>query len=142
MISVNFAHLCDTAIVGQDGRLSVIGIFDRIGVFSLPAVHARMVLAFQLEAKPAEMGNSFDIVVNCMDEDGKKVFEVKGNMKTEVAPGHTLRPTEHPKLNQVIQIGQMALQRAGSYDINILINGELRHTVSFDVVVVPQAPVG
>jgi hypothetical protein len=140
MVDVIFAHLCDTAIVGQDGKLSIIGIFDRIYAVSLPAVHDRLVLAFQIGPSYADIGSTFEVAVHCVDQDGQKVFEVKGNLKTEVAPGRTVRPGEKQRISQIIQVRNLQLQKAGSHDVNILINGEHRHTVSFDVVVLPPAP--
>lgn len=140
VVKVNFAHLCDTAIVAQDGKLSIIGIFDRLFVLGLPAMHDRLVLAFQVEPSYADIGGSFEIAVSCVDQDGQKAFEVKGSMKTEVAAGQAVRPSEHPKVNQVIQVARLQLRKAGPYDVNILINGELRKTVQFEVVVLAQAP--
>lgn len=41
---VRLATLCDHAMVGQDGKVSLVGIFRNISVSRLPAQHPRMFL--------------------------------------------------------------------------------------------------
>jgi uncharacterized protein DUF6941 len=41
---VRIAALCDHALVGQDGKVSMVGIFRNISVSGLPAQHPRMYL--------------------------------------------------------------------------------------------------
>ena len=39
---IRLAALCDHALVGQDGKVSLMGIFRNISVSGLPAQHPRM----------------------------------------------------------------------------------------------------
>ena len=41
---IRLAALCDHALVGQDGKVSLLGIFRNISVSGLPAQHPRMFL--------------------------------------------------------------------------------------------------
>ena len=43
--------LCDHALIGQDGKLSLIGIFDHIGVVQLPAQHPRFFVVAVLQGE-------------------------------------------------------------------------------------------
>src|SRR5260221_14521676 len=51
---VRLAALCDHGLVGQDGKVSLVGIFRNISVSALPAEHPRMFLVaiLSLEAGP------------------------------------------------------------------------------------------
>ncbi len=44
MAELRLATLCDHALVGQDGKVSLLGIFRNISVSGLPAQHPRMYL--------------------------------------------------------------------------------------------------
>src|SRR5437870_1213864 len=108
-MKVNFAHLCDYAIVSQEGKLSVLGIFDNVHAGQLPAIHQKMVLAFQIVPHPSEVGNSFEVCVQCVDQDGGKLFELKGTMKTAIAPGATMKPGDRPRFSQVMEIAMLKI---------------------------------
>ena len=41
---IRLAALCDHAVVGQDGKVSILGVFRNISVTGLPAQHPRMFL--------------------------------------------------------------------------------------------------
>jgi hypothetical protein len=41
---IRLAALCDHALVGQDGKVSILGVFRNISVTGLPAQHPRMFL--------------------------------------------------------------------------------------------------
>jgi hypothetical protein len=41
---IRLGALCDHALVGQDGKVSLLGIFRNISVSGLPAQHPRMSL--------------------------------------------------------------------------------------------------
>ncbi len=40
-IKLNFIHVCENAIIANDGKISVIGVFNKIRVEGLPAAHPR-----------------------------------------------------------------------------------------------------
>ncbi len=44
--------LCDHSIFAQDGKFSIIGIFDKIFVTKLPATHPKMVVASIISGDP------------------------------------------------------------------------------------------
>ena len=50
---VKLAVLADYANVTSDGKLNILGIFDRMNVLNLPAVHPQMNLVLRLEAHRA-----------------------------------------------------------------------------------------
>ncbi len=42
---LNFAHICDLAFISNDGKLSIIGIFQTIQASTLPFLHPRITCA-------------------------------------------------------------------------------------------------
>lgn len=56
---VRLIALCDHALVGQDGKVSLVGIFRNISVSALPAQHPRM---FVVAVLGLEMGSHKVIV--------------------------------------------------------------------------------
>ena len=57
MVEVEYAHLCDFAFPGENGKPCVIGIFDVINVVDFPAVYDRFQIAVQLRGAPHEEVN-------------------------------------------------------------------------------------
>ena len=53
-MQVKLALLADYANVTAEGKLNILGIFDRINVVGVPAVHPQMHFILRLEAHPAE----------------------------------------------------------------------------------------
>jgi len=45
---LNFAHLCDSAFLSQEGKLNVIGIFKVINTAKLPIIHPKMTCVVNL----------------------------------------------------------------------------------------------
>ncbi len=90
--------LCDHALISQDGKLSLIGIFDHIGVMQLPAQHPRffVVAVLQGEAKQSQVhmelaapdGRSLMREAIAIDPDA--IAEGSGNLIAEI----TMLPLE------------------------------------------------
>src|SRR3972149_5788319 len=57
-MKLDFAVVCDYAIVDQYGKLSVLGIFQHIWVAQFPAVHPRLHLVMRLKGKRTAVGEN------------------------------------------------------------------------------------
>ena len=55
-MNVRLAVLADYANVTGDGKLNILGIFDRINLLQIPAVHPQMHLVLRIEAHPSGIG--------------------------------------------------------------------------------------
>lgn len=53
-LALSLGVLCDHALIGQDGKLSLIGIFDHIGVSQLPAQHPRFFVVVVLQGSSTD----------------------------------------------------------------------------------------
>jgi uncharacterized protein DUF6941 len=93
-MQINFAHLCDYASVSREGKLSVMGIFDKINAQQLPYTHPQAFLAFQIEINSAEAGRPFAIEIHCVDADGNEVFKNQGQGRWS---GRSAGPTTRPR---------------------------------------------
>ena len=76
-MNIALAVVCDHALIDQAGKLSVIGIFERIWVERFPAVHPRLHLVLRLKGRRTEIGDHpVRIVLN--DPDGREVLRSDG----------------------------------------------------------------
>lgn len=104
------AVLADEANVSQEGKLNLMGIFDRIAAAEFPVVHPKLVFAFRVEAEFADSGRVFPVRVSMVDEDGSALFEAAGEMMAPpVAPG------EYATANQLFSMVGVQFPRAGLY---------------------------
>lgn len=104
------AVLADEANVSQEGKLNLMGIFDRIAAAEFPVVHPKMVFAFRVEAEYADGGRSFPVRVSMEDEDGTALFDAAGEMTAPVVP-----PGEFSTSNQVFALVGVQFPRPGTY---------------------------
>jgi hypothetical protein len=104
------AVLADEANVSQEGKLNLMGIFDRIAAAEFPVAHPKLVFAFRVEAEFADSGRMFPVRVTMEDEDGAVLFEAAGEMMSPpVAPG------EYSTSNQIFSLVGLQFPRAGMY---------------------------
>jgi len=104
------AVLADEANVSQEGKLNLLGIFDRIAAAEFPVVHPKLVFAFRVEADFADSGKLIPVRVSMEDEEGKTHFEASGDMMApHVGPG------EYSTANQLFALVGVQFPRAGLY---------------------------
>lgn len=51
-LTVDLLALCDFALVSQEGKLSLVGMFDRMFVSQLPTTYARFFIVMAVSGKP------------------------------------------------------------------------------------------
>jgi hypothetical protein len=115
--------LCDHALVSQDGKLSLIGIFDRIAVPGLPIQHPRFFVVAVFDMAP---GNH-TVRVELLDPTGHSVLQEQG---VEI-------PVSVAGLGQsgnlVAELNMLPLEFAGRYDFNLYVGTERAGTISLTV---------
>jgi hypothetical protein len=134
-MKIPMAFLADEANVSQEGKLNVLGIFDRIASTAFPTVHPRMVFAFRVQAEFADSQQPFPVRVRLMDEDGGVLFDANGDM---VAPA--VAPGEFSTANQVFTLVGVQFQQAGSYKFVVNLGDLPPHETPFAVVEAPAPP--
>ena len=127
-MEVAFALLADAANVSREGKLNVLGAFDRIYGSKFPLTWPRMVLVTRFVASAAEFGAEKSLEIVTLDADGKRLGGATGKMR--VPQGQSGRQL---KINHVLPMS-MTFPAPGEYSIEILVNGEPKATVPLEVV--------
>jgi hypothetical protein len=126
-MQVKLALLADYANVTAEGKLNILGIFDRISVNEIPAVHPQMHLILRLEAHPAERNRAHNVEIRLYDPDGQTVFEVKGDVVPQGVTGETIAT------NQILTLNNLQLSKSGGYNFVVFINNDLKSEVPLGV---------
>ncbi len=127
-MDIAFALLADAANISREGKLNILGAFDRIYGSKFPLTWPRMVLVTRFEASAAEYGSEKSLEIVTLDADGKRLGSASGKMK--IGTGQSGRQI---KINHVLPMG-MTFPTPGQYSIEILVNGEPKATVPLEVV--------
>ena len=109
-MKIPVALLADEANISQEGKLNILGAFDRIAAARYPTLHPRMVFVFRVHAEYADAGERFPTRVRLMDEDGATLFEANGEL---TAP--KLLPGEFTTANQLFSLVGVRFPRPGHY---------------------------
>jgi len=115
--------LCDHAMVSQDGKLSLIGIFDRIAVPGLPVQHPRFFVVAVFDMAPGD----YTVRVELIDPTGSNVLQDQGvEIPVSVA-------AVGQSGNLVAELNMLPLEFAGRYDFNLYVETQRVGTISLTV---------
>jgi hypothetical protein len=132
-MKVDLALLADYAEVTQrGGKLIVCGIFDRITLADLDAVHPHMALALKLICEPGEDPHHH-LTVRLVDPDGLDVVapmegevEVKGETEGEAS------------VNLILDLNLVKFANHGPHSFDIFVDGDLERQVPLTVEQLPS----
>jgi hypothetical protein len=111
VLTMRIGVLCDHALVGQDGKLSIIGIFDHIGVVQLPAQHPRFFVVAVLQGD----ATSSTVELELMAPDGRVLMRESIAVDPEmIAQGNG---------NLIAEVTMLPLDQVGRYDFRMLAGG-------------------
>jgi hypothetical protein len=133
-MQVRFALVADYAVISQENKLSILGIFDEINPPVLPFVMPQMFLCASLQGEASEAGREFTMEVLLWDSDGNQIIATERPFR--FAPAVRGR-TVH---NEVMGVAGLPFSRAGDYGFIIRVNGEERHRVTLHVNEPPRSP--
>jgi hypothetical protein len=131
-MQVTLALLADYANVTADGKLNILGIFDRVLVPAFPAVHPQMQLVIRLSAEYAEKDRPQNVEITFDDPDGRRLLSMKADMVVQ-AP----IPGQRAMTQQILTLGNVRFDRAGGHTFNFFINNHLSHHIPLDVQKIP-----
>jgi hypothetical protein len=113
--------LCDHALVGQDGKLSLIGIFDHIGVMQLPAQHPRFFVVSVLHGETTSEAVEMELVA----PDGRSLIREAIAIDPEnVSMGNG---------NLIAEITMLPLDQTGRYEFRMSAEGRIIGVVALTV---------
>ncbi len=103
----NLLATCDFALTSKEGKLSLIGIFDRIFVNQLPSKYSRFFIVVILQG---EEGGQHQINLKITTPSGKDLLKTNPTDLTFSANG---------KANLITDIANLALDEVGEYKISL-----------------------
>lgn len=125
MINIPLALVADYANVSQEGKLNIMGIFDKIFADSVPALHPQMQLIVTIVADRSEAGKEHSIIIELIDEDNiAKLARIEGTVKFEKPPSG-----EEIRINHILQLNNIAFNKYGVYTFKIQVDGEVRKSL-------------
>ncbi len=116
-LRLDFAVLADYALVDQQGKLSVMGIFQHVWVGAFPAVHPRTHLVIRVRGRRTEIGRH-SIRIRFVDEAGEELLGGEGNVQFAEPPSGVTEVEAGAVL-----VFDVPLPRAGQYAFEIEIEG-------------------
>lgn len=122
-MKIDLAFLSDAATVDAAGKLSVLGIFDRIHAQEFPARHGRLCLVLRMETHAADAGDR-TAEIRLVTPGGEDLVRLDG--KIHVGPTLSDLPSRIP---QVLNLDGVVFPEAGAYLFEIRIDGDLLATV-------------
>jgi hypothetical protein len=125
-MKIPMAFLADEANISQEGKLNVLGVFDRITAAEFPVLHPRMVFAFRVQAEFSDTGRTFPVRVRMVDEDGQVMFEATGEITAPHVP-----PGEFSTANQVFTLVGVQFPSPGHYKFVVNVGSLEAHETPF-----------
>jgi hypothetical protein len=109
---IRLAALCDHALVGQDGKVSLMGIFRNISVSGLPAQHPRMFLVaiLGLDVGP------HSVVVKLLRPDGQQAMPNPPEISVHAAAGQDV--------NVIVELNNMSFTTYGMHKFQLTVDGD------------------
>jgi hypothetical protein len=111
------SKFCEYATQQQNGRHTMLGIFDNIVVPAFPIDHPPFFLCIQMEFDPIESDQDMKVLALLIDEDGKELMDV-------MASGRVPRDPNGGTTRLFIQflMPPMRFERAGDYRLDVMFN--------------------
>lgn len=127
---LNFMHLCDEALFSQDGKLSLIGIFEVINVAAIPGNLLKASLVANIDVLNKDLDKvDLDIIIKNKDTE-KEIFKlptltpslnksIEVNIKRKLGITLTLANIKFPETGKYIIELQANKKNVGSLDFEV-----------------------
>ncbi len=115
--------VADYASATMDGKLYMMGVFNRIHAVSFPATHPDMYLVVQLSASPFEYGRNFKLDIKLVDDDMQPVIA----LTTDAIVPHS-ESGDSVTLNHILKLVNVVFPKPGTYEFAIQIDQDLKGT--------------
>jgi hypothetical protein len=109
---IRLSALCDHALVGQDGKVSLLGIFRNISVSGLPAQHPRMFLVAILGLDVGQ----HSVVVRLLRPDGQQAMPNPPEISVQASAGQDV--------NVIVELNNMSFTTYGMHRFQLSVDGE------------------
>jgi hypothetical protein len=130
-MELRYALLSDFANATQEGKLNVMGIFDRLYALTFPAVHRQLFLITSIETEPEDEGQTRDIQIQMINADGIVLTELRGQINFGIGK---------QVFNQIHVFQDLRFEIAGSYQFNIFFESRMVKTLDLELQLLPPTP--
>lgn len=114
-MKLNFLHLSDSAFFSQEGKLNIIGIFDKMSAPNFPAISS-----FALSLGISGDRGSYNLTVRIIhSETNKKLLEISSSVNVPIVIKET-----GGSANFVAKLVGVAFEKEGRYLIQLDVDGE------------------
>jgi hypothetical protein len=131
--------LADFANKSADGKLNILGVFNRIWADVYPCVHPEMKLVLRFELHPAEASETKKLQIQLRTDEGRQLMDLAGEMPV-AAPATPVPRGEMIHVDQILGLNNFPIEAPGRYEFVILSNGEVKGTVPFTAAARPARP--
>lgn len=107
------------ASTSDDGKLSVMGIFNHIYSDQFPSPVIRLYLAAQFRATSADFGREFTLRFRLIDPRAQQLLNLHGSGQVPNTEGKN-----DVLMNQVIALSQIQFERPGRYTFQVWLDNE------------------
>ena len=131
MTKLDYFLLCENVINDQQGRISLINIFDTINVTALPAIQPKLCLAFAvyLDSEQQKRGEvKFKLDVLKPSESSLLSAEGKGEIKPVMSKNNV-----QPKLAANLELAGVVFDEVGLYTAHLYVGSKLISSTTFEV---------
>ena len=133
-MDIQVAVLCDAAN-DSNGNLNLLGAFDSIYAGQFPAVHLKCAIVLRVVFSKHEEG-AHKVRLNFVDDDGKSIM-APIDLPLDIRLGDD---AVFATSNFIINMQQLKFDQAGSYSIDITIDGRPGASIPLAVKPFPQQP--
>jgi Family of unknown function (DUF6941) len=131
---IDFATICDYALIDRFGKLSVLGIFSHIWVARFPAVHPRLHLVLHLKGRRTEIGDHA-IRIRMVDTGGEQIVNGDGTVTFAEPPAGVLEIAAG-----AILVFDVPFPKAGRYTFEIDVDDQRLSEIPLTVAQGPPPP--
>jgi hypothetical protein len=117
--------LADYANMTADGKLNVMGVFDRIITDTVPITHAALFLVVRFEARVSE-GSGHSLQIALVDADGQEVVPRTRKLPLTFSMNGPGRPLT---AQLIAEFGHLQLPVFGEYDFHLHVDGEFTASI-------------
>jgi len=119
----------DYANVTKDGKINVMGVFNRIFAHKFPARQPEMHLVVKLDASPAEYDTVRKLIIKLLDEAGRQEI-VNWSRDIHIPMGSG---AERAEINQILRLRDVVFPTPGAYQFSVIVDKDEKGTLPITV---------
>jgi hypothetical protein len=135
-LELKFALLADHVNITREGKLNLIGEFDKLFAQKVPAMHPMIFLVARFEASVSE-GTEHRFAIGLYDEDGQAVLPKSPPIPMRFETQGRGRPL---RAQVITQLGGVRFPKYGAYEFHLLIDGREMGVIPISVTEPPPPP--